>query len=114
MVDAELLIPEVLRGNNPFTNYPPVRETMRYEKDDEHWIGYRLTTHASQRPHLGINPLPEILLPQMGEYYVTGLTIGLPATLSPADEDRTIRYRVSARQESVGPVAAVISQLAKR
>ncbi|MBI3697054.1 MAG: toll/interleukin-1 receptor domain-containing protein [Acidobacteria bacterium] len=114
MVDAELLIPEQLRGSSAFHSYPPVRETKRYEEDGVRWIGYRLTTQASQRPHLGISPLPATLLREMGEVLVTGLTIGLPADLSPANEALPIRYRVSARQESVGPVTIPVSQLPRR
>jgi hypothetical protein len=111
MIDAELLIPEQLRGHTSFHDYPPVRETKRYEEDGVRWIGHRLTTQASHQAHLGINPLPETLLRAMGEVHVSGLRIGLPPNLSAAHEALPIRYRVSARQESVGPVAVPISQI---
>jgi len=114
MLDAELQVPEQLQGNNFVGDWPPVRMKTRFEESGVRWIGHRLTTKASPQAHLGINPLPETLVPQMGEVQVEGLTITLPANLSPADEALAIRYRVSARQESVGPVTKPIAQLERR
>ena len=111
MVDAELLIPEKLRGNNSFHSYSPVRETARYEEDGIRWIGQRLTTQASQQLYLGIEPLRAVLSREMGEVLVTGLTIGLSAGLPPVDMALPIRYRVSAQQETVGPVVIPIAQI---
>jgi len=114
MVDAELLIPEQLASNSAFTSYPPVRVKQRFEEEGVRLIGYRVTTQASHQPHLGIDPLRETLLPQMGEVLVAALRISIPAQLSPDQEALPIRYRVSARQESVGPVTKCISQLERR
>jgi hypothetical protein len=114
MVDAELLIHEELRGNNAFRDTPPVRVKCRYEEGSVHWLGYRLTTKASPQSNLGVNPLPETLLREMGDVPVTGLTIGLSANLSPAGAAVAVRYRVSARQESVGPVTTSVSPLVRK
>ena len=111
MVDAELLVPEQLGGNSIFHSDSPVREKVRHEQDGIRWIGHRVTTQASQRPHLGIEPLRAVLLREMDEVLVTGLTIGLPARLSPGDMALPIRYRVSAQQDTVGPVVIPIAQL---
>ena len=57
---------------------------------------------------------PAVLKKEMGEVIVGSLIITLPPNLSPADEAKSIRYRVSGRDQSVGPVSVPIDQLARR
>jgi hypothetical protein len=47
----------------------------------------------------------------MGEVDLKGIRIVLPRQLSAAEERLPVRYRVSAQQVSVGPIAKPIGEL---
>jgi len=111
MLDAELLVPREWLRNKGINNRPPVRYRAEFE---DGWMGYRLTTEPSQEPNLGISPLRRTLTKEMGEVRVDDLTIDLPSQLSPADELLMVRYRVSARQEGVGPHFIPLAEVERR
>jgi hypothetical protein len=63
-------------------------------------------------PHLGVDPLRPIITPEMGEILVRG--VSLPLQNPDQHNGLTIRYRVSAKQASVGPKMVAIGELARR
>jgi hypothetical protein len=108
MIDAELLVPDVFgTAGHAFL---PVRELVRFDNK----IGFRLTTIPSSHPHSGIEPLRATLVKDAGEVLLKGLTVPLPRDFSDEQAAHTIRYRVSARQMTVGPVTVAISDLPRR
>ncbi len=114
LVEAELLIPEKLRGNNQFQEYSPVRQVRRHLENGVSFIGFVLTAVPSPILHLGINPLRQILAPGMGEYVVESIGIGLPSILSREDDALPIRYTVCTRQFVVGPILQPIADIRQR
>jgi hypothetical protein len=114
MVEAELLIPDKLRGNVLFQDYAPVRLVRRHSESNLNFIGFCLTTTPSPVLYLGINPLRPILTPGMGEHVVEGIGVVLPPTLSADDEALPVRYTVCTRQVTVGPIMKRIADIPRR
>ena len=110
LVKAEVLIPEALSGNNNFQEYQPVLQLRYSTEGGVRYVGQGLTIVPSQFPHLGINPLRQMLAPG-AEYVPESLGVNLPAGLSPEDEALSIRYTVSSKQLVFGPIATPINKI---
>jgi hypothetical protein len=113
LVEAELLIPRDLRGNNNFREYQPVLQRRHSVAGGVRYVGNCLTTIPSNILHLGINPLRQMLAPGT-EYVPESLSVNLPANLSPEDEALSIRFTVSAKQLVFGPISTAISKIPVR
>jgi hypothetical protein len=110
LVEAEILIPAKLSGDNNFQEYQPVLQRRYSTEGGVRYVGNGLTIFPSSFLHLGINPLRQILAPG-AEYVPAGLGVILPAFLSPEDEELSIRCMVSAKQFVFGPIAIPISKI---
>jgi hypothetical protein len=114
MIDAELSIPVQLSRNTTFQAWEPLREVHNFEEDGISFRGFRLTTHPFPRPHLGIEPLRQVLVPEMQDVELNGVGIHLPRHLSQEEELLPVRYRVSARQATIGPIKVPIREVPLR
>lgn len=114
MIDAELLVSEELSQGAAFHAFSPVRETRQLESDGIKWRGFRLTTIPSHQLHLGIGPLPQVLVREAGEIVLQGINISLPQQIVENSALNQVRYRVSSKQGSVGPVIKLLSDLPER
>jgi hypothetical protein len=114
LVDAELSIPQAISQNIAMHNHSPVREVIRFEDEKLQWVGFRLTTIPSPHPRLGIEPLRATLVTEAGEVLLKGLAVPLPQMLTSEQATFSIRYRVSARQMTIGPITISVSDIQKR
>jgi hypothetical protein len=109
LVEAELLIPQKLSGNNVFNEYQPVLQRRSLTENGVRYVGNALTTTPSTLLHLGVNPLRQMLAPG-AEYVPEFLGANLPAGLSPEDEELAVRCTVSAKR-SIVQIATPIKQI---
>ena len=114
MIDAELQLPNELQGNAWIQEFSPVRELSIHQENGTSWRGHRLTTIPSTRPHLGVEPLRPVLVRDAGEILLQGLTLPLPSRIPDDHWNLPIRFRVSSRQQTVGPVTIPLAELPKR
>lgn len=113
LVEAEMLIPQALSGDNAFAEYQPVLQRRYHSEDGVRYVGNCLTTIPSNILHLGVNPLQQMLAPG-AEYVPEHLGVNLPTEMSTEDEALPIRCKVSARQQVIGPIATPISKIPTR
>jgi hypothetical protein len=114
MIDAELLIPTEFCQNMGWFPYQPVRDLLRLQHEGVSLIGYRLTTHPSSQPHLGIESLRSVLVKEIGELVLTGLSLPMPDEMVGARKALLVRYRVSSRQMTVGPAVVRVGDIPYR